>query len=145
VTAPAGPTRRRRRSRRRALALLVASGLALVGVVMLAVAWIGLGVRTLQASVTSGVPCLVAYEDDPDVAVHFELLPARAVCVRDTGDERQEVVVATSPTAAVVGGLVLAVGGIAGTVTLLLPPRTRPPGAAGDVATAAPTGLTGTP
>jgi len=122
---PAPPTRRPPRSRRRALALLVTSGLALVGVVMLAIAWFGLGVRALQASATGDEPCLVASETEPDVSLHFELLPARAVCVQAAGDERQEVVVATSPTWVVAGGLVLAVGGIAGAVGTLLPPRAR--------------------
>ncbi|UZN04497.1 hypothetical protein [Cellulomonas sp. S1-8] len=141
MTASAVPTRRRGRSRRRTLALLVASGCALVGVVLLAVAWFGLGVRALQASTTGDVPCLVAYEDDPDVSVHFELLPPRAVCVRETGDERQEVVVATSPTALVVGGLALGVGGIVGSVVALRPPRARV--GAGDFARGGPTGGVG--
>lgn len=117
------PTRRRTRSRRRALALLAASGLALAGIAMLAVAWLGVGVRAMQAS-SSDQACLAAAEDDADVRVRFELLPARAVCAWDTGAGREEVVVATSPTGLVVGGLVLVVGGVAGTVAALLPPRT---------------------
>lgn len=138
------PTRRRGRSRRRTLALLVASGLALVGVVVLGVGWAGIGITTLRASAAGDEPCLAAYEVGSGVDIRYELLPARAVCVRDVDGTRQEVVVASVPTAVTVGGLVLALGGVAGTVAALLPARrTRdaaPPGAGGPVAPAPPAG-----
>ncbi|MBO3095743.1 hypothetical protein [Cellulomonas dongxiuzhuiae] len=143
------PTRRRGRSRRRTLALLVASGLALVGVVVLGVGWAGIGITTLRASAAGSEPCLAAYEVGSGVEIRYELLPARAVCVRDVDGTRQEVVVASVPTAVTVGGLVLALGGIAGTVAALLPARgardaapldAAPPGAGGPVAPAPPAG-----
>lgn len=117
------PTRRRPRSRRRALALLVASGLALVGVLTLAVGWFTIGTTTLRASTTGEQPCLAAYEPGAGVRIRYELLPARAVCAWDVDGTRQEVVVASVPTGVTAGALALAGVGIAGTVAAVLPPR----------------------
>jgi len=119
----AGLPRRRVTSRRRALALLVASGLALVGLVVLAVGWFGIGTTTLRASAAGTEPCVAAYEGGAGVQIRYELLPARAVCVWEVEGTRQEVVVASVPVAVTAGALVLAVGGIAGTVAALRPAR----------------------
>ncbi|SFK27423.1 hypothetical protein [Cellulomonas sp. KH9] len=127
------PTRRRPRSRRRAILLLATSGVALVGVLTLAAVWLGLGVNALRVSATGEEPCLVASETEDDVRLRFDLVPARALCVRGTGAERQEVVLASAPTGVVVGGITLAVVGIAGTVLVLLPARTRPAPPSGEV------------
>ncbi|GIG40055.1 hypothetical protein Cph01nite_18170 [Cellulomonas phragmiteti] len=56
--------------------------------------------------------------------IRYEALPARAVCVWDVDGERREVVVASVPAAVTVGALALAVGGIAGTVLVLVTART---------------------
>lgn len=138
------PTRRQPRSRRRAVQLLAASGVALAGVLTLAFVWLGLGVNALRLSATGEVPCLTASQTADDVRLAFELLPARAVCVHDVGGQRQEVVLASAPTAVVVGGIVLAVGGITGTVLVLRADRRRTPPPAGDVPSDRPAGATGT-
>ena len=136
------PTRRRPHSRRRAVQLLAASGLALVGVLTLAVVWLGLGVNALRLSATGDVPCLASQTTD-DARLAFELLPARAVCVHDVEGQRQEVVLASAPTAVVVGGIVLAVGGITGTVLVLRADRRRTPPPAPDVPSDRPAGAVG--
>ncbi|MBO0921721.1 hypothetical protein J1G42_12890 [Cellulomonas sp. zg-ZUI222] len=138
------PTRRRPRSRRRALLLLAASGVALVGVLTLAGVWLGLGVNALRVSATGEEPCLVASETDSDVRIRFDLVPARALCVRETGTERDEVVLASAPTGVVVGGIVFAVVGVVGTVLVLLPARRRQAPPSGDVPADRPVGAAGT-
>ncbi|MCC2315237.1 hypothetical protein [Cellulomonas xiejunii] len=130
--------RRRVTSRRRALALLVASGLALVGLVVLAVGWLGIGMTTLRASAAGTEPCVAAYEGGAGVQIRYELLPARSVCVWDVDGMRQEVVIASVPPAVTGGALVLALGGIAGTAAVLV--RSRRPRAA---VSPAPGGTTG--
>ncbi|MFS0705806.1 hypothetical protein AB6N23_14930, partial [Cellulomonas sp. 179-A 9B4 NHS] len=127
----AGTPRRRGPSRRRALALLVASGLALVGVVTLGVVYAGIGVRTLRASVTADEPCLVAYDQDVAGArVRYTVLPAEGVCTWDVDGRSTDVVVASAPTPLVAGAWVLAVGGVAGVGVVLVPRpvRARPNG-----------------
>lgn len=119
---PAAP-RRRGGSSRRALALLLGSGLALVGVLVLGFGWLTIGVSTLRSSAAGTQPCLDAYEAGAGVSVRYELLPARAVCSREVDGVRQEVVVSSVPVAVTVAGLALAVGGGAGTLGVLLAPR----------------------
>ncbi len=132
MSAPAGtPPRRRGPSRRRALALLVASGLALVGVVTVGVVYAGIGVRTLRASVTADEPCLVAYDQDRAGArVRYTVLPPQGVCTWDVDGRTTDVVVASAPTALAVGAWALAVGGVAGVAVTLAPRpgRARPNG-----------------
>lgn len=132
------PTRRRGLSRRGALALLVASGLALLGVVVLAVGWFGIGTATLRASAAGSEPCLAAYEAGSGVEIRYELLPARAVCVWDVDGVRQEVVVASVPPAVTAAGLALAAGGITATAAVLV--RARRPRTALSPAPDGPTG-----
>ncbi|ADG74012.1 integral membrane protein [Cellulomonas flavigena DSM 20109] len=127
------PTRRPARSPRRALVLLVCSGLALVGVVVLAVGWIGIGTATLQATAARTEPCLLAYVPGTTAEVRYEVLPARAVCEWDVDGVRQEVVVASVPVAVTAPALLLALGGVAGTVAALLSRRTVAPGRGGPV------------
>jgi hypothetical protein len=119
------PTRRAPRSRRRTLALLVVTGLGLVGVVALLASWVGVGVRTVQAGAAAEPgTCLAAYEArDDDASVRFGIVPARAVCAWDVDGSREEVVVAAAPTVVVVGGLVLLLGGVAGAAVAVLPAR----------------------
>lgn len=132
------PTRRRGLSRRGALALLVASGVALVGVVVLAVGWFGIGTTTLRASAAGSEACLAAYEVGSGVEIRYELLPARAVCVWDVGGVREEVVVASVAPAVTGGALALAVGGGAATAAVLV--RARRPRRVTPAAPAGPTG-----
>ena len=134
------PTRRRPRSRRHAVLLLVSSGLALVGVLTLAVVWLGLGVSALRVSAAGTEPCLVASESDPDVRLRFDLVPARALCVQGAGADRQEVVLASAPTGVVVGGIVLAAAGIAGTAAVLVAARRPSPAPAAVVPADRPAG-----
>lgn len=110
-------------SRRRALALLLATGLALVGLGILAVGWFGLGVTTLRATAVGTEPCLVAYDAGEGREIRYELLPARAVCVQDVDGVPLEVVVASVPQAVTVSGIVLALVGAVGTAALLLHER----------------------
>lgn len=117
------PTRRAPRSRRRALALLVCTGLAFVGVVVLAVGWIGIGTATLQATAARTEPCLLEYEPGRSAEVRYEVLPARAVCEWDVDGVRQEVVVASVPVGVTATALAVALAGAAGTVAAMLPPR----------------------
>lgn len=124
----AAPRRRGVPSRRRALALLVASGLALVGVITLGVVYAGIGVRTLRASVAGDQPCLVAYEDDASARVHYTVLPPQGVCTWDVDGRRTEVVVASAPTSLAVGAGALALGGVAGVAAVLVTARARPNG-----------------
>lgn len=120
------PTRRPARSPRRALALLVCSGLAFAGVVVLAVGWIGIGTATLQATAARTQPCLLAYEPGTTAEVRYEVLPARAVCEWDVDGVRQEVVVASVPVGVTATALAVALAGAAGTVASMVPPRRRP-------------------
>lgn len=107
-------------STRRALGLVLATGAALVGVALVAVAYLGLGVRTLQAAADpSASACLRAYAEDADVRVRYELLPPRSVCADGAGEHE----VASSPAWQPVGGVALAAGGALGSVLLL---RRRP-------------------
>lgn len=133
------PTRRAPRSRRRALALLVCSGLAFVGVVVLAVGWIGIGTAALQATAARTEPCLLEYEPGKSAEVRYEVLPARAVCEWDVDGLRQEVVVASVPVGVTATALAVALAGTAGTVLAMLPRRAARPGR-GD-----PTSHVGTP
>ncbi|MDC7120919.1 hypothetical protein OMK64_05170 [Cellulomonas fimi] len=123
-----GPTPRRPllHSRRQALGVLVATGAAIVGIVVLVVLWSSVGARTLEASAAGGEPCLEAYAaDDAGAEVSYGAMPPQAVCSWEVDGERQEVVVTAAPTALAVTATVLAVGGVIGAVALLVVPRVR--------------------
>ncbi|QHT55003.1 hypothetical protein GXP71_02135 [Cellulomonas sp. H30R-01] len=123
-----GPTPRQPvlRSRRQALGVLLASGAAIVGIVVLVVLWLSVGARTLEASAAGGDPCLEAYAaDQAGAEVSYGALPPQAVCSWEVDGERQEVVVTSAPTALAATATVLAVGGVIGAVALLVVPRLR--------------------
>ncbi|WP_426594769.1 hypothetical protein ACPPVS_04320 [Cellulomonas sp. McL0617] len=111
---------------RRPLVLLLASATALVGLVILAVAFIGIGARTLQASQAGDSPCLQAYAADlPGSHIRYTVFPPRGVCTWDVDGQPQDVVVASaSPRLTGVAAL-LAVGGAAVCVGVLVEPRLR--------------------
>jgi hypothetical protein len=106
-------------SPRRALVLLVASGVALAGIVTLVVAWIAIGVTALDAGRVQTEPCLVAYDAGThDAAVHYTAFPPRSVCTWTVDGTPREVVVASSPPGVVAAGLTAAVLG-GGTVVVV--------------------------
>lgn len=120
---PAPPTRRSPWSRRRALAVLVASGLALVGALTLVVVWAGIGLSTSRAQAAGTPACLAAVDDDGTARVRYQAVPARSTCTWQVDGRTQEVVVASAPTSVVVGALVLGVGGVVASTLLALPRR----------------------
>ncbi|WP_156388118.1 hypothetical protein [Cellulomonas sp. Root137] len=110
----------------RALALLVASGAAIVGMVLLAVCYTGIGVSTLTSQNDDMDPCVAAYSAGTDSAsVRYTAVPPRAICTWDVAGEPTEVVVASASTALFAVGAVLAVGGVLTSVGLLVAPRLR--------------------
>ncbi|QGQ19972.1 hypothetical protein GC089_13045 [Cellulomonas sp. JZ18] len=117
-----------RRRTARALALLVASGLALVGVLTLGVVYAGLGVRALGSSVEGAQPCVAAVEEDGAARVRWSVLPPRAVCAWEVDGRREEVVVASAPAPLVLVAATLAVAGTAGAAVVLVRGRARPNG-----------------
>lgn len=114
------PVRRGTWSRDEALLLLVATGAALVGLLMVVVTWLALAVGTGAAVGAGDEPCLVAADTDPGVRTSYELWPPRGVCTWDVAGERAEVVLVTAPSWPVPTGAALAVLGGAGTVVVLL-------------------------
>jgi hypothetical protein len=110
----------------RALALLVASGAAIVGMVLLVVCYPGIGVSTLTSSARELDPCVAAYSAGTDSAtVRYTVAPPRAICTWDVAGEPTEVVVASASPALFTVGALLAVGGVLTSVGLLLAPRLR--------------------
>jgi hypothetical protein len=111
---------------RRPLVLLLASAAALVGLVLLAIAFIGIGTRTLQTSQTGDSPCLQAYARDlPGSHIRYTVFPPQSICTFEVDGVSTSVVV-TSASPAVAGtGAVLALGGIGVCVGVLLGPRLR--------------------
>ncbi|WP_146192428.1 hypothetical protein [Cellulomonas sp. WB94] len=106
-------------SPRRALVLLVASGVALAGIITLVVVWLGIGVTALDAGRVQTEPCLVAYQAGThDAAVHYTAFPARSVCTWTVDGAPREVVVASAAPAVVAGGLTAAVLGGAAVVVV---------------------------
>lgn len=112
---------------RRALALLVTSFLALVGIVMVAGVYVGLVATTSRSTADGDVPCLVAYSAGTDHAhVSYELAPPRSVCTwSPSGGADERVVVAAGSTAVFGVGLALAGLGVAGVVVVLVTGRSR--------------------
>jgi hypothetical protein len=110
----------------RALALLVASGAAIVGMVLLVVCYTGIGVTTLTSSKDDPDPCVQAYAaGTDDASVRYTAVPPKAICTWDVAGEPTEVVVAAASPALFAVGAVLAVGGVLVCVGLLLAPRLR--------------------
>ena len=111
---------------RRSLVLLVASGAAIVGLVLLAIAFIGIGTKTLEMQQTSDSPCLQAYTQDlPGSDVRYTVFPPQSICTYDVDGTPTSVVVASasSVTAGLGWGLALGGGGVC--LGILLAPRLR--------------------
>ncbi|NUU18317.1 hypothetical protein HP550_13760 [Cellulomonas humilata] len=97
----------------RALALLVASGAAIVGMVLLVICYTGIGVTSLTSSVDDMDPCVEAYSAGTDSAsVRYTVAPPRAICTWDVDGEPTDVVVAAASVPLFATGAVLAVGGV---------------------------------
>jgi hypothetical protein len=129
---------------RRAALLAGGAGLALVGLVVLAVLWIGLASTTLRSGLAEDGTCVAAAtEGEADAAVTSSLLPPRAVCTWTVGGRTQDVVLAErSPVVAGVAAAAVAAGGltIAGTLArgALVRRRAARPGAGRPRATSTP-------
>lgn len=110
----------------RALALLLGSGAAIVGLVLLVVCYTGIGVTTLTTSKDDPDPCVQAYAaGTDDASVRYTIVPPRAICTWDVAGEPTEVVVASAPPALFAAGAVLAVGGVLVSVGVLVASRRR--------------------
>ncbi|WP_066587359.1 hypothetical protein [Cellulomonas timonensis] len=110
------------RTRGQLLALLASSGVALVGLVVLIVGWVGLGVTTLESSSASDQPCLVAHAAE-QASVRFTAFPPRAVCTWDA--DGAEVVVGQMAPQAFAAGLTAAVLGAGTTIAVGVLTRRR--------------------
>ena len=107
----------------RALALLVGSGAAIVGMVLLVICYTGIGVTTLTTTKDDPHPCVEAYAAGTDSAsVRYTAVPPQAVCTWDVDGEPTEVVVAAASVPLFTAGAVLAVGGVLVCVVLLIGP-----------------------
>jgi hypothetical protein len=107
----------------RALALLIGSGAAIVGMVLLVVCYTGIGVSTLTSTKDDPDPCVTAYAAGTDSAsVQYTVVPPQAICRWDVDGEQTEVVVAAASVPLFTAGAVLAVGGVLVCVVLLLVP-----------------------
>ncbi|MEZ0449487.1 hypothetical protein [Cellulomonas sp. ICMP 17802] len=110
----------------RALALLVASGAAIVGLVLLVICYSGIGIATLSTSKDDPDPCVQAYAaGTDDASVRYTVVPPQAICTWDVAGQPTEVVVASASPALFAAGATLAVGGVLVCVGLLVAPRLR--------------------
>ncbi|MBD8059868.1 hypothetical protein IC607_12915 [Cellulomonas sp. JH27-2] len=111
---------------RRSLAMLVATGLAIAGLVTLVVLWLSMSRQTILATDSPTTPCMVEYaKEDSQAHVRYEILPPRSVCTWDVaGAEQEETVVQPSEALAVAAAVALVVG-VGGTVALLVSDRRR--------------------
>jgi hypothetical protein len=105
---------------RRAALLAGGAGLALVGLVVLAVLWVGLVSATLRSGLAEDGTCVAAATaGEGDAAVTSSLLPPRAVCTWTVGGRTRDVVLAErSPVVAGVAAGAVAVGVVTIGVTL---------------------------
>lgn len=114
---------------RRAALMLVATAAAIVGLVLLVVAWTGVARDTITATDDGDTPCLVAFgaADGPlqQARLHYDVMPPRSVCSWVVDGTREEVVVAQASSTVVVAGVVLFLVGAAGAVTLYVQGRRR--------------------
>ncbi|VTR76552.1 hypothetical protein [Cellulomonas hominis] len=111
MSAPDGVVRRGPGVRRAAL-LLAGSGLALVGLVVLAVLWVGLAGATLRTGLAQDGTCVAAATaGEGDAAVTSSMLPPRAVCTWTVDGRPEETVLAErSPAVAGLAAGAAAVG-----------------------------------
>jgi hypothetical protein len=107
--------------------MLVATLAALVGLVMVVGAYLGVATTALRTTGTQGHPCLVAYAaKESGARVHYDAAPPRAVCTwTPDGGPQQSAVVAQASTGVFATGVALAVGGIGVTAFLLVTNRRR--------------------
>ena len=111
---------------RRSLALLVASGAAIVGMILLVICYTGIGVTALTSSKDDPDPCVQAYAaGTDDASVRYTVVPPQAICTWDVAGEPTEVVVASASPALFAAGAVLAVGGVVVCAVLLITGRRR--------------------
>jgi hypothetical protein len=111
---------------RRPLTLLLASATALVGLVLLAVAFVGLGTQTLRASADGDSPCMQAYNaGHPGSHVRYTVFPPQSICTFDDSGTPTSVVVASTSLGVAGVAAALALGGIAVCAGVLLAPRLR--------------------
>ena len=111
---------------RRALVLLVASGLALAGILTLVVVWITVGVTSVGAGRAPTEPCLVAYAAGTDRAtVRYTAMPPASVCSWTVDGVAREVVVASGSAGVVAGAVSAAVLGAATVVVVGVQGRRR--------------------
>jgi len=120
-----------RPSLRRPLTLLLASGGAIVGVVLLLVAFLTVGTRSIAATQAGDVPCLEAVSDEvPGASVHNSPFPPRTTCTWSPSEgTRETVLVAQASAGSFWTGAVLFVGGVVTCVGVLVAPRLRHGGA----------------
>ena len=108
---------------RRALALLVGSGAAIVGMVLLVICYTGIGVTALTDTKNDPDPCVEAYAAGTGSAsVRYTVVPPQAICTWDVDGEPTEVVVAAASVPLFAAGAVLAVGGVLVCGVLLVGP-----------------------
>ncbi|WP_282946343.1 hypothetical protein [Cellulomonas endometrii] len=117
---------------RRAALLLAGSGLALVGLVVLAVLWVGLVGATLRTGLAEDGTCVAAATaGEGDAAVTSSMLPPRAVCTWTVDGRPEETVLAErSPTVAglAAGAAGLGLATVAGTLAWSAVSRRRADG-----------------
>ncbi len=107
--------------------LLLASGAAIVGIVLLLATLVMLGARSMDASSSGDVPCLVAVSDEvPGATLENHVLPPSTTCTWKAPSGAIETVVVAQPSAAVFwAGAALFFAGTATCLVLLLAPRLR--------------------
>jgi len=107
--------------------LLLASGAAIVGIVLLLITLVTLGAQSIEASGLGNVPCLVAVSDEVEGAsVDNHVLPPKTTCTWQPDGGASETVVVAEPSAAMFWtGAVLFLGGAGTCVGVLAAPRLR--------------------
>jgi len=120
VSAPVGD--RRRPTRRQSLVLLVASGIGMVGLVVLGLAYLRVGSGTLELSAAESVPCLQAYAAGTQEArVSYGVAPPDSVCTWQNGGAREEVVLVTTSAATFGLAVTAAVAGLGVSAAVAVP------------------------
>ncbi|GEL95547.1 hypothetical protein CCO02nite_22050 [Cellulomonas composti] len=111
---------------RRALVLFVASGIALVGVLVLVGCWIVVGARAGETT-QEGSACLAAVDaQEPGAKIAFELMPPRSTCTFYQSDDLLVTeVLADVPPALAWAALAAALGGGLTCIAMFVVPRLR--------------------
>lgn len=120
--------------RRHAAVLVAGAGLAVVGLVVLLVVWLGLVTSTLRTGLAEQGTCVAAATaGDGDAALSSSLLPPRAVCTWTVDGRATETVLAEGSAAvagAALGGTAVGVLLVAGGATAAWRARRRATAAA---------------